>query len=194
MRRRVHGALAKLIVGRIRAALGILLAALTVPALADTPTPSPTRTPYRINLTKLQPRALLPKQREHTEFLVEINKLGQVTRVRSGKSSKNLAFNAITYGNVLQAFIRTADGHVVLGTYRMTYDYDPKTGRVRRSVALVSRGGVNPDAQGAALDVISHAHPRTPPPGGYPKPLPSLDPRTLPDLRDTLQASPTPGH
>ena len=194
MRRRVHGALKKLIATRIYAALAIVILARSLPALAGTPTPAPQPTRYRINLTKLQPRLLFPKEKQHTEFIVEINKLGQVTRVRSGKSSKNLTFNAVTYGNVLQTFIRTADGSVIVGTYRMTYDFDPKTGRIRRDVALVRRGGVNPDAQGAALEMLSHNHPGPPAPTDSPKPLPTLDPHSLPDLRDVMQASPTPGH
>jgi hypothetical protein len=189
VRRGVHGALEKLIRGRHPAVLGIFLVALTVPALAVTPSPRPSSIPDRINVTKLQSRALLPTQREHTEFVVEINKLGQVTRVRSGKSSKNLMFNAQTYGNVLQAFIRTDDGRVVVGTYRMSYDFDPKTGHVRRGVALISRGGVDPDAQGAALEILSHSHPHSPPPG-----IPPLDPRVLPDFKNVMQASPTPRH
>jgi hypothetical protein len=183
-----------LITGRRHAARALLLAALTVSALAVAPAPQPTATPHRINLSKLQSRALLPKQREHTEFIVEINKLGQVTRVRSGKTSKDRAFNTMTYGNVVQAFIRTPDGQVVLGTYRLSYDFDPQTGRVRRDVALVSRGGVNPNAPGAAIVILSHAHPHASPPAGRPEPIPSLDARALPDLKDILQASPTPGH
>ncbi len=116
-------------------------------ALAATPAPT---APARINVEDLQPKVLLPTRPLHVELTVEINKFGQVARVRAIKASHDQAFDAHTYGNALQAFIRTPDGHVVVGTYRLTYDYDPKTARVRRDVALISAGGVNPNAQGAA--------------------------------------------
>ncbi len=93
--------------------------------------------------------AVIPQRPEHTEFTVETNEKGQVTRVRSGKPSPDPAFNAMTYGNALQAFIRTADGNAVAGVYRLTYDYNPKNKRVRRGVALIHAGGVDPSALGA---------------------------------------------
>jgi hypothetical protein len=103
----------------------------------------------------MRPRVLptprLPTVRLHTEFIVEVNKLGQVVRVKSGKSCKDLTFNAMTYGNVLQMFIRTADGmHAIVGLYRVTYDYDPRTTRARRGVSIVSRGGNWGNEEGAA--------------------------------------------
>lgn len=97
-----------------------------------------------------------PDKREHTEFTVETNQKGQVTRVRSGKPSPDPAFNAMTYGNALQAFIRTADGHAVAGLFRLTYDYDPTRKRVRRGVALIHAGGVDPKAIGA-VDAMAAA-------------------------------------
>ncbi|MFY9780739.1 MAG: hypothetical protein WAJ85_09545 [Candidatus Baltobacteraceae bacterium] len=90
-----------------------------------------------------------PSRAQHAEYVVEVNKKGQVTRVRAGKPSSDAAFNAITYGNALQVFIRTPDGRAVSGTYRLGYDYDPKTHNVRRTVALIHAGGVDPDAVGA---------------------------------------------
>jgi hypothetical protein len=81
------------------------------------------------------------------------NRKGQITRVRSGKESHDAAFNAITYGNALQAFIRTEDGDAVAGTYRLSYDYSPTTKMVKRSVELLHAGGVNPDAVGAVDDM-----------------------------------------
>jgi hypothetical protein len=104
----------------------------------------------------------LPAAAEHTEYLVETNRKGQVTQVRSGKPSGDPAFNTMTYGNALQAFIRTAEGSAVAGIFRLTYDYDPKSKRVRRSVDLVRTGGVDPNALGAvdrmaALDRKAHA-------------------------------------
>jgi hypothetical protein len=130
---------------------------------------------------------LLPKHVEHTEFVVEINRLGQVTRIRSHRDSDSATFNAQTYGNALQAFIRTPDGHVVLGTYRLTYDFDPKTARVRRDVALVSQGGVDPDAKGAAIELIDKVHAQPVAPSAEP----SVDPRSLPELKGIIEPSPT---
>jgi hypothetical protein len=135
---------------------------------------------------------LLPKHAEHTEFVVEINKLGQVTRIRSARGSDSATFNAQTYGNALQAFIRTPDGHVVLGTYRLTYDFDPKTARVRRDVTLLRQGGVNPDAKGAAIDLLEKAHVPPDAPNLTPEPSTPIDPRSLPDLKGVIEPSPGP--
>jgi len=160
-------------------------------AQAATPSPKPSATPsarpVRIDVTKVQPKSLLPKHVEHTEFVVEINRLGQVTRIRSHRDSDSATFNAQTYGNALQAFIRTPDGHVVLGTYRLTYDFDPKTARVRRDVALVSQGGVDPDAKGAAIELIDKVHAQPVAPIAEP----SVDPRSLPELKGIIEPSPT---
>ncbi len=158
-------------------------------------TPAPT-SPPRINVEQLQPKALLPTKRLHTELIVEINRLGQVARVRSIKASHDIPFDTHAYGNALQAFIRTPDGHVVVGTYRLTYDYDPKTARVRRDVALVKAGGVNPNAKGAADDMMEIArrnHGRTPPPGMTvtPGPIPSVNIHRMPDLPQVMK---TPSH
>ncbi|MGP6159715.1 MAG: hypothetical protein ACLPYS_19835 [Vulcanimicrobiaceae bacterium] len=90
-----------------------------------------------------------PSQAEHTEYVIEVNKKGQVSRVRAGKYSSDAAFNAMTYGNALQVFIRTPDGNAVSGTYRLSYDYDPKSRNVKRNVALIKAGGVDPNAIGA---------------------------------------------
>lgn len=186
-------------VAQLSAARGALLAVAGALALiAATPAPDPT--PARIDILKIQPKALLPKVALHTEFVVEVNKLGQVTRVRSGKSSKNDAFNAQTYGNALQTFIRKPDGSVVLGSYRLTYDFSPKTGRVRRDVALVKAGGVNPNAKGAVDDMEEVARRHTPEPPPTPnvhEPTPNpmatvkIDNKRLPDLPGVI-TSPTP--
>jgi hypothetical protein len=117
-------------------ALTVLLAAAASPAV-------------RAAAAAPGPAAATPDKPEHTEFTVETNEKGQVTRVRSGKPSPDPAFNAMTYGNALQAFIRTADGNAVAGVYRLTYDYSPKSKRVRRGVALIRAGGVDPGALGA---------------------------------------------
>ncbi len=166
--------------------------ALTLPAPAPAATPAPrTSAPARVDLTKVQPKALLPKHPEHSEYVVEINRLGQVARVRSARPSSDKTFNAQTYGNALQAFIRTPDGQVVLGTYRLTYDFDPKTARVRRDVTLVTQGGVDPDARGAALSLMDKAH-HVPPGSAAPGPAASIDPHSLPDLDSVIGPVPTP--
>jgi len=175
-------------------AAALLLAAGTA-ALAATPAPSGTP-PQRIDALKLQPKSLAPKVALHVEYTVEINKLGQVARVRTVKPSHNEAFDAKTYGNALQAFIRTPDGQVVLGTYRLTYEYDPKTMRVRRDVALVKAGGVDPEAKGAATEMMEIAHRnrnRTMPPAAHetPGPAPSVTIRRLPDLNQVMKPSPS---
>lgn len=91
----------------------------------------------------------MPKIPLHTEFVVETNNKGQVARVRSGRNSKDRTFDLMTYGNVLQTFIRTASGHADAGTFRITYDYSPQTHAVARDVSVISLGGVNPNAEGA---------------------------------------------
>jgi hypothetical protein len=178
-----------------------LVLALIVPCAAFTPggvlaaSPSPhpaaSARPVRIDVTKVQPKSLLPKKPEHADYVVEINKLGQVTRITSRHSSASATFNSQTYGNALQTFIRTPDGHVVLGSYKLTYDFDPKTARVRRDVTLIRQGGVDPDAKGAALDMLDRAHIR-PATGIAPGSASAIDPRTLPDLKGVIEPAPTP--
>jgi hypothetical protein len=176
----------------------VLVAVLApLPALAATPAPQPhagqTQRPVRVDVTKVQPKSLLPKHAEHTEYVVEINKYGQVTRIRSERGSDSATFNGQTYGNALQSFIRTPDGHVVLGTYRLTYDFDPKTARVRRDVSLLHQGGVNPDAKGAALVLMEKAHAAKPvSPNIAPGPATSVDPHSLPDLKGITEPTPLP--
>jgi hypothetical protein len=94
-------------------------------------------------------RATVPTKPQHAEYVVDVNAKGQVVRVDSGKPSHDPAFNAVTYGNALQVFIRTTDGNAVAGVYRLTYEYDPASRNVRREVALIRRGGVDPNALGA---------------------------------------------
>jgi hypothetical protein len=160
-------------------------------ARAADPEPAASKLPVRIDLTKIQPKSLLPKHAEHTEFVVAINKLGQVTRVIAQKRSDNPTFNAQTVGNALQSFIRTPDGLVVLGTYRLTYDYDPKTQRVRRDVALVRQGGVDPDAKGAAVVMMEKAQ-RQEEQARNRKAAPQVDPKNLPDLKSMGASTPLP--
>ena len=135
----------------VRAAVCAALAAGALLAATPTPTPSPAR----IDLTKIQPKALLPKVPLHSEYVVAVNKLGQVTGVISSKVSKDKTYNLQTYGNAMQAYIRTPDGKAISGRYRLTYDYSPKTTRIHRDVALVGAGGVNANAPGAVNAMIS---------------------------------------
>jgi hypothetical protein len=107
--------------------------------------PSPTPLPAG-DLTKF--RALAPKQAQHTEFVVEVNGKGQVSRVRSGKHSHDKQFDTVTYGNALQTFIRTPEDKSIPGVYLLSYDYDPKTLLVHRSVQQIRAGGVNAAAPG----------------------------------------------
>ena len=174
----------------------VLGASSTASAATPAPHANAPAAPARVNVESLQPKSLFPKVALHTEMIVEINKLGQVSRVRSIKPSPNVPFNTHAYGNALQAFIRTPDGNVVLGSYRLTYDYNPKTQRIHRDVALVKEGGVDPNRKGAAaemMDIAKNNRNRTPPPGLYATPAPAPSVRHLPDLKHVME-SPTPSH
>jgi hypothetical protein len=170
-----------------------LLLCTATAAVAASPAPTAAPTPLRINVEKLQPRWLFPKKKLHVEMIVEVNRLGQVTRVRSIKPSHNQGFDEHAYGNALQAFIRTPDGHVVLGSYRLIYDYDPKTLRIRRDVVLVRTGGVDPNAEGAALemmDIVRRNAKRKPVAAVTPNPAPTLNARNMPDLPQVMHTPP----
>ena len=158
-------------------------------------TPAATPLPYRIDVTKIQPKSLLPKVPLHTEYVVAVNKLGQVTHIISGKPSKDKTYNLQTYGNAMQAFIRTPEGKAISGSYRLTYDYSPKTTRVHREVQLVKSGGVDPNAVGAVTKMIDDVHKHGKPPAKHapagaaamtPGPQPSGNLR-LPDLKQILK-------
>jgi hypothetical protein len=168
-------------------AAAVSLSSFALVAASPSPAPLPTHTSSRTADVPPRPTARdsrrsfvprTPSTPQHTEFVVEVNRRGQVVKVDSGKQSQDPAFNAITYGNVLQAFIRKPDGSAISGLYRLSYDYDPADKRVRRDVALVRPGGVNPNALGAvdqelqklAAEKARHrfdAHPT-------PSPLPDL--------------------
>jgi hypothetical protein len=153
VRPRIRSAFAELVRGYVRgyvrAAACAMLAAVAL--LGATPSPAPDR----IDLTKIQPKSLLPKVELHSEYIVAVNKLGQVTRVISGKVSKDKTYNLQTYGNAIQAFIRTPDGKAISGRYKLTYDYSPKTTRIHRDVALVKAGGVDANAPGAVIEMYA---------------------------------------
>lgn len=123
------------------------------PALSAT-TPAPTASPHPMH----SPQIHLPTVPLHTEVVVEVNKKGQVVRVKSTKGSKSQTFNVQTYGNALQMWIRHPDGSAEVGLYRVSYDYDPKTKQITRRVALVSAGGSWANDEGAANVMIAHSH------------------------------------
>ena len=140
-------------------ALGITLATSFVPVIAATPAPK--AAPHAL------PTPFMPPYAMHTDFVVEVNKKGQIVRVKSGHSAKTcpksqepacLNFNAHTYGNVLQMWIRHPDGSAEVGLYKVSYDYDPKTHAVHRGVAILSRGGDWGDKEGAATDMMNKAN------------------------------------
>lgn len=131
------------------AAIALLSAA---PAGAATPAPSAPDHP-----SAAVPTLHLPNEPLHAELLVEVNKKGQVVRVKSGNGSKNGIFNTQTYGNALQMWIRKPDGSADVGLYKVTYDYDPKTKTVSRAISLVSLGGSWGDEEGAANAMINTA-------------------------------------
>ncbi len=132
--------------------LGALVAG---PATGATPAPKASHAPVAV------PTPHLPTDKLHTEFVVEVNAKGQVVRVEKAKGCKNLTFNAQTYGNVLQMWIRHPDGSAQTGVYRVVYDYDPHTKKVHRTFALLKTGGTWANAEGAANDMMRKAEEET---------------------------------
>jgi len=96
------------------------------------------------------PQLKLPAVPLHTEYLVEVNKKGQVVKSKPSKLSKVQTYNLMTYGNTLQMWIRKPDGSATVGTFRVSFDYDPKTKKVARNITMVSEGGNWGDQEGAA--------------------------------------------
>jgi hypothetical protein len=138
------------------AALAVIIAATAVPAFAAT-TPKPSSSPHPApHPTRIVIH--LPNVPLHTEVVVEVNKKGQVVRVKSTKPCKVQTFNLQTYGNALQMWIRRPDGTAQVGLYRVTYDYDPKTQNVTRRIALISLGGSWGNEDGAATVMIQMEH------------------------------------
>jgi len=122
----------------------------SAPAAAATPKPSPAPRPTTVTIH-------LPTVPLHTEVDVEVNKKGQVVRVKSTKPSKVQSFNFQTYGNALQMWIRRPDGTAQVGLYRVTYDYNPKTQEITRRVSLISAGGSWANDEGAANVMVQMA-------------------------------------
>jgi hypothetical protein len=128
--------------------LAIFAAIFAAPAHAATP--APRATPKLVGPN-------IPKVPLHTEWVVEVNKKGQVVKVESGKTCKDHYFNEHTLGNALQMWIRKPDGSAEVGLYRISYDYEPKTQNVFRNIDFVKAGGNWGDKQGAALGMINDA-------------------------------------
>jgi hypothetical protein len=144
----------------IRTLLTVAVAAAsTFALLGASPSPGPADLlPVSNGLTRQQMEALAPKKPLHTAFLVQTNKYGQVTGAKPVQQCDVRTFNVQTYGNALQAYIRTTDGKAEPGTYKLAYSYDPATKVVHRDVTLVSLGGVDPNKRGAALVMMDIAH------------------------------------
>jgi hypothetical protein len=127
----------------------VLLFGLPVLSAAATPPPGES--------VPGMPAIKLPTVPLHTEYLVEVNKKGQVVKSKPSKLSKLNTFNLQTYGNTLQMWIRKPDGSADVGTFRVTFDYDPKTKKVTRNITLVSLGGSWGDQEGAATTMFEDA-------------------------------------
>lgn len=114
------------------------LAALALPAVAATAPPYVSSSPPP-----------LPKKALHAEVLVRTNGKGEAAGVKMRRLSGNHDFDFVALRNAAQIMIHTDRGKVVVGTFDVSYDYDPKTHATHRSVRFVSRGG-NPNAPGIA--------------------------------------------
>ncbi len=126
------------------AVLAVLALSIAVPALAaKTPTPLPTIYFSKVPL--------------HTDFTVEVNKKGQIVQVEKATGSVDRTFNAHTYGNVLQMWIRHPDGTATVGLFKVSYDFNPKTKDIHRSVALIRAGGAWANKIGAADNMTAIA-------------------------------------
>lgn len=124
----------------------------------------------------------LPNVPLHTEFVVEVNHKGQVVRVNSAKGCRYQFFNAQTYGNVLQMWIRHPNGSADVGLYRVSYDYNPRTHLIARRVALIRHGGAWGNAVGAANAMIESVR----------RAEESASGRNLPPLQNIIGRTPTP--
>ena len=156
LRASVRGSGAKLMrnILPVAALAAAILASATTRCVAATPTPggSHTAPPGSVPAGSAHglPAAHLPTVALHTEVVVEVNKKGQVVRVKSTKPSKMQGFNLETYGNALQMWIRKPDGTSEVGLYRVSYDFDPKTKKVRAASHSFRSAGLGATSQGAA--------------------------------------------
>jgi hypothetical protein len=127
-------------------------AVLTAPAAAlaaNQPKPPPFPTPN------------LPTRPLHSTIEVEVNKKGQVVRIKGGQLSHDSVFDTMTIGNALQMWIRHPDGTAEAGLYRVNYDYDPHTHNVARRIAIISHGGSWGNDTGAATKMMDSAERET---------------------------------
>jgi hypothetical protein len=92
---------------------------------------------------------------------VEVNKKGQVVRIKGGQLSHDSVFDTMTIGNALQMWIRHPDGTAVTGLFRVQYDYDPHTHNVSRHISLISAGGNWGNDTGAATKMVTAAERET---------------------------------
>lgn len=133
-------------------ALALSASILAAPAAAfgaTQPSPAPFPTPN------------LPNKALHSTIDVEVNKKGQVVRIKGGQLSHDSVFDTMTIGNALQMWIRHPDGTAETGVFRVAYDYDPHTHNVSRHVALVSAGGPWANDSGAATKMVDVARRET---------------------------------
>jgi hypothetical protein len=132
------------------AALALCVLAVPVATVAAaTPKPIPIPSPN------------LPKKALHSQMIVEVNKRGQVVRIKGGTLSHDAVFDTLTIGNALQMWIRKPNGSAQTGVYSVDYDYNPKTHNVSRRIALVSAGGNWANDSGAALKMVDAARRET---------------------------------
>lgn len=123
----------------------VVLAGPAAALAANQPKPAPFPTPN------------LPTRPLHSAMEVEVNKMGQVVRIKDGTLSHDAVFDTMTIGNALQMWIRRPDGTALVGLYRVNYDYDPHTHNVARHVALISSGGNWGSDTGAATKMADAA-------------------------------------
>ncbi len=131
-----------------RRAFAFAVCVLAAPAgalAAGAATPAPIPTPN------------MPNRPLHSSILVEVNKRGQVVRVKGGELSHDSVFDTMTIGNALQMWIRRPDGTAQVGIFRVNYNYDPHTHNVSRQIALVSKGGNWGNDSGAATKMVDAA-------------------------------------
>lgn len=122
-----------------------LAVALSVTRAGAAPTPPPIPPPD------------FPKRPMHVRLDVEVNKLGQVVRIKNGTLSHDDVFDTMTIGNALQMWIRHPDGTAEVGLYHVDYSYNPKTRTVSRTMSLASRGGTWANDSGAATKMAQVA-------------------------------------
>ncbi|HLI97693.1 MAG TPA: hypothetical protein VKT72_16605 [Candidatus Baltobacteraceae bacterium] len=93
----------------------------------------------------------------HNAIDVEVNKYGQVVRIKGGQLSHDPMFDTMTIGNALQMWIRHPDGTAVAGLFRVSYDYDPHTHNIIRRPGMIYAGGTWASEPGAATKMIAVA-------------------------------------